>query len=244
MAAFPYHSMLLSPPYNSPDSFSQFYDSTGVAEQPTQNVKRKMTNGTTLDSAQSMEQETGKKRKQKKCNDGVKNEKEKKAPTEYIHVRARRGQATDSHSLAERVRREKISERMKILQSLVPGCDKVSGKTVMLDEIINYVQSLQIQVEFLSTKLASINPLFYDTGVDLEALMVKPESWMNSVASPPPPLQQSNPIQPTFPPPENHPLDLDASPAVFLHQGGRWPNVFLSHSQDNASLLWDLGCFD
>ncbi|KAL4361991.1 hypothetical protein GQ457_04G014840 [Hibiscus cannabinus] len=228
MAAFPYHSMLLSP-----DSFSQFYDSTGVAEQPT----RKMTNGTTLDSAQPMEQETGKKRKQKK------NEKEKKAPTEYIHVRARRGQATDSHSLAERVRREKISERMKILQSLVPGCDKVSGKTVMLDEIINYVQSLQIQVEFLSMKLASINPLFYDSGVDLEALMVKPESWMNSVASPP--LQQSNPIQPTFPPPENHPLDLDASPedALFLHQGGRWPNVFLSHSQDNASLLWDLGCF-
>lgn len=35
---------------------------------------------------------------------------------EYIHVRARRGQATNSHSLAERVRREKISERMKFLQ--------------------------------------------------------------------------------------------------------------------------------
>ncbi|WVZ85019.1 hypothetical protein U9M48_031983 [Paspalum notatum var. saurae] len=43
----------------------------------------------------------------------------------YIHVRARRGQATDSHSLAERVRRERISERMKMLQSLVPGCNKV-----------------------------------------------------------------------------------------------------------------------
>lgn len=72
-------------------------------------------------------------------------------PKDYIHVRARRGQATDSHSLAERVcscyadlrsdrllifsvsdfsrlsqaRREKISERMKILQDLVPGCNKV-----------------------------------------------------------------------------------------------------------------------
>jgi hypothetical protein len=45
---------------------------------------------------------------------------------DYIHVRARRGQATDSHSLAERVRREKISERMKYLQDLVPGCSKVS----------------------------------------------------------------------------------------------------------------------
>eukprot|EP00268_Persea_americana_P037784 TRINITY_DN37498_c0_g1_i1.p1 TRINITY_DN37498_c0_g1~~TRINITY_DN37498_c0_g1_i1.p1 ORF type:complete len:589 (-),score=131.25 TRINITY_DN37498_c0_g1_i1:429-2195(-) len=77
---------------------------------------------------------------------------------DYIHVRARRGQATDSHSLAERVRREKISERMKFLQDLVPGCNKVTGKAVMLDEIINYVQSLQRQVEFLSMKLATVNP--------------------------------------------------------------------------------------
>ncbi|KAJ7530827.1 hypothetical protein O6H91_03G124500 [Diphasiastrum complanatum] len=76
---------------------------------------------------------------------------------DYIHVRARRGQATDSHSLAERVRREKISERMKFLQDLVPGCNKVTGKAVMLDEIINYVQSLQRQVEFLSMKLAAVN---------------------------------------------------------------------------------------
>ncbi|KAJ8767138.1 hypothetical protein K2173_013535 [Erythroxylum novogranatense] len=77
---------------------------------------------------------------------------------DYIHVRARRGQATDSHSLAERVRREKISERMKYLQDLVPGCNKITGKAGMLDEIINYVQSLQRQVEFLSMKLASVNP--------------------------------------------------------------------------------------
>ncbi|GMI75693.1 hypothetical protein HRI_001238600 [Hibiscus trionum] len=223
MASFSYHSLLLSPINNSS---SQFYDAT-EAEHVTQNVKRK----TTLDSAQSMEQETGKKRKQKKCNDSMENEKkEKEAPTEYIHVRARRGQATDSHSLAERARREKISERMKILQSLVPGCDKVSGKALMLDEIINYVQSLQNQVEFLSMKLASVNPMFYDFGVDLDALMVKPEGLMNSVASPP--LQQCNPVHPTFAPPL-----LDASAAVFLHQGGRWP------SQDNAGLLWDSGCF-
>ncbi|XP_072991319.1 transcription factor bHLH77-like [Typha latifolia] len=77
---------------------------------------------------------------------------------DYIHVRARRGQATNSHSLAERVRRERISERMKFLQDLVPGCSKVTGKAVMLDEIINYVQSLQQQVEFLSMKLAAVNP--------------------------------------------------------------------------------------
>ncbi|KAL8154241.1 hypothetical protein V2J09_012001 [Rumex salicifolius] len=76
---------------------------------------------------------------------------------DYIHVRARRGQATDSHSLAERARREKISERMKCLQDLVPGCNKVIGKALVLDEIINYIQSLQQQVEFLSMKLEAVN---------------------------------------------------------------------------------------
>ncbi|XP_058183989.1 transcription factor bHLH49 [Rhododendron vialii] len=89
---------------------------------------------------------------------------------EYIHIRARRGQATNSHSLAERVRREKISERMKFLQDLVPGCSKVTGKAVMLDEIINYVQSLQRQVEFLSMKLATVNPRL---DFNLEGLLTK-----------------------------------------------------------------------
>ncbi|KAF9593773.1 hypothetical protein IFM89_025398 [Coptis chinensis] len=92
------------------------------------------------------------------------------ANQDYIHVRARRGQATNSHSLAERVRREKISERMKFLQDLVPGCNKVTGKAVMLDEIINYVQSLQRQVEFLSMKLATVNPM---VDLNIEELLAK-----------------------------------------------------------------------
>ncbi|KAI4316582.1 hypothetical protein L6164_024551 [Bauhinia variegata] len=88
----------------------------------------------------------------------------------FIHVRARRGQATNSHSLAERVRREKISERMRLLQELVPGCNKITGKAVMLDEIINYVQSLQQQVEFLSMKLATVNP---ELNFDVERILSK-----------------------------------------------------------------------
>ncbi|CAL9086650.1 transcription factor bHLH74-like [Musa acuminata AAA Group] len=77
---------------------------------------------------------------------------------DHVRSRAKRGQATNSHSLAERVRRERISERMRFLQNLVPGCGKITGKAVMLDEIINYVKSLQQQVEFLSMKLAAVHP--------------------------------------------------------------------------------------
>ncbi|ESW12684.1 hypothetical protein PHAVU_008G133600 [Phaseolus vulgaris] len=119
------------------------------------------------------------------------NSKPPEAPKDYIHVRARRGQATDSHSLAERVRREKISERMKLLQDLVPGCNKVTGKALMLDEIINYVQSLQRQVEFLSMKLASVN-----TRLDfsIESLISKDIFQSNnSLAHPIFPLDSSAP---------------------------------------------------
>ncbi|KAE9600267.1 hypothetical protein Lal_00046282 [Lupinus albus] len=74
---------------------------------------------------------------------------------EVVHVRARRGQATDSHSIAERVRRGKINDKLRCLQNIVPGCYKTMSMSVMLDEIINYVQSLQNQVEFLSLKLTA-----------------------------------------------------------------------------------------
>ncbi|KAI4372579.1 hypothetical protein MLD38_010792 [Melastoma candidum] len=64
-------------------------------------------------------------------------------------VRARRGQATDPHSIAERMRRERIAERMKALQELVPGCNK-TDRAAMLDEIVDYVKFLRLQVKVLS----------------------------------------------------------------------------------------------
>ncbi|GMN28091.1 hypothetical protein TIFTF001_001921 [Ficus carica] len=81
------------------------------------------------------------------------NKRKQDKPEEVIHVRAKRGQATDSHSLAERVRRERINNKLRCLQNLVPGCRKTMGLVTMLDEIIGYVHSLQNQVEFLSMEL-------------------------------------------------------------------------------------------
>ncbi|KAI5315420.1 hypothetical protein L3X38_044596 [Prunus dulcis] len=135
-------------------------------------------------------------------------------PKDYIHVRARRGQATDSHSLAERVRREKISERMKLLQDLVPGCNKVTGKALMLDEIINYVQSLQRQVEFLSMKLASVNTRL---DFNMDALMSKEIFQQNN----------SLPQHPIFP------LDSSAQ-AIYGHQ--RQQNPALQNNISNGAV--------
>ncbi|XP_075483690.1 transcription factor bHLH75-like [Primulina tabacum] len=82
-------------------------------------------------------------------------------PNKFVHVRAKRGQATDSHSLSERLRREKINEKLRCLQDLVPGCYKTMGMAVMLDVITNYVRSLQNQIDFLSLKLFAAS-LFHD----------------------------------------------------------------------------------
>ncbi|BAT72779.1 hypothetical protein VIGAN_01021600 [Vigna angularis var. angularis] len=94
---------------------------------------------------------------------------EDKKPNQVVHVRAKRGQATDSHSLAERVRRGKINEKLRCLQNIVPGCYKTMGMAIMLDEIINYVQSLQHQVEFLSMKLSAASS-YYDFNSESDAL--------------------------------------------------------------------------
>ncbi|KAL5543819.1 hypothetical protein UlMin_007603 [Ulmus minor] len=241
---------------------STVVDKLESGEQVTQKVtqmekKRKSRNGSSSNSAQSKDPRESKGKRQKNCNDQTLKDKEEKKPksnkndqkkaqeeppTGYIHVRARRGQATDNHSLAERVRREKISERMKMLQRLVPGCEKVTGKALMLDEIINYVQSLQNQVELLSMKLASLNPMLYDFGMDIDSYMIRPEGMTSMALTQTPSVQQNNQTQPTGLttdiPPNSYPI-LDNSTASLFPQQGHRPNALIS--QDNVNnLMWDV----
>lgn len=153
----------------------------------------------------------------------------------YVHVRARRGQATDSHSLAERARREKINARMKLLQELVPGCNKISGTAMVLDEIINHVQSLQRQVEFLSMRLAAVHPSI-DINIDnmfsaesgslmdcnFHGIVSPPLSLDGHINGhnqqlwqpdglPPQPLWGAEEVNPNFITPENSLLSYDSS---------------------------------
>nr|AAF04760.1 helix-loop-helix protein 1A [Pinus taeda] len=70
-------------------------------------------------------------------------------------VRAKRGCATHPRSIAERVRRTRISERMRKLQELVPNSDKQTVNIAdMLDEAVEYVKSLQKQVQELAENRA------------------------------------------------------------------------------------------
>ncbi|CAI9100100.1 OLC1v1037032C1 [Oldenlandia corymbosa var. corymbosa] len=65
-------------------------------------------------------------------------------------IRAKRGCATHPRSIAERVRRTRISERMRKLQELVPNMDKQTNTAGMLDLAVDYIKDLQKQYKKLS----------------------------------------------------------------------------------------------
>lgn len=69
-------------------------------------------------------------------------------------IRAKRGFATHPRSIAERVRRTKISERMRKLQELVPNMEKQTNTSDMLDLAVDYIKDLQKQVKTLSDNQA------------------------------------------------------------------------------------------
>ncbi|CAH8390199.1 unnamed protein product [Eruca vesicaria subsp. sativa] len=70
-------------------------------------------------------------------------------------VRAKRGCATHPRSIAERVRRTKISERMRKLQDLVPNMDKQTNTSDMLDLAVDYIKNLQRQYKILNEQRAN-----------------------------------------------------------------------------------------
>ncbi|GFP98175.1 transcription factor bhlh130 [Phtheirospermum japonicum] len=70
--------------------------------------------------------------------------------TTPCQVRAKRGCATHPRSIAERMRRTRISEKMKKLQDLFPNMDKQTSTADMLDLAVEYIKDLQKQVETLA----------------------------------------------------------------------------------------------
>ncbi|KAM0884023.1 hypothetical protein ACQ4PT_031259 [Festuca glaucescens] len=77
---------------------------------------------------------------------------------------------TDPQSLYARKRRERINEKLKVLQKLVPNGTKVDIST-MLEEAVQYVKFLQLQIKVLSSDdMWMYAPIAYNgmnIGIDL-----------------------------------------------------------------------------
>ncbi|CAL5097058.1 unnamed protein product [Urochloa decumbens] len=61
----------------------------------------------------------------------------------------KRSRTAEVHNLSERRRRDRINEKMRALQDLIPNCNKVD-KASMLEEAIEYLKTLQLQVQMMS----------------------------------------------------------------------------------------------
>ncbi|KAM1691491.1 hypothetical protein ACFXTN_030278 [Malus domestica] len=71
---------------------------------------------------------------------------------------SKRSRAAEVHNLSERRRRDRINEKMRALQELIPNSNKTEifimtykvDKASMLDEAIEYLKTLQLQVQIMS----------------------------------------------------------------------------------------------
>ncbi|GMI73521.1 phytochrome interacting factor 3-like 5, PHY-INTERACTING FACTOR 1 [Hibiscus trionum] len=72
---------------------------------------------------------------------------------------SKRTRAAEVHNLSERRRRDRINEKMRALQELIPRCNK-SDKASMLDEAIEYLKSLQLQVQMMSMGCGMVPMMF------------------------------------------------------------------------------------
>ncbi|WVZ91200.1 hypothetical protein U9M48_037403, partial [Paspalum notatum var. saurae] len=92
---------------------------------------------------------------------------------------AKRRRAAEVHNLSERRRRDRINEKMKALQELIPHCNK-TDKASMLDEAIEYLKSLQLQLQMMWMGGGMAPPVvFQAAGVH--------HQYMQPMVAPPPP---------------------------------------------------------
>ncbi|KAL3620542.1 hypothetical protein CASFOL_035454 [Castilleja foliolosa] len=126
---------------------------------------------------------------------------------------AKRSRAAEVHNLSERRRRDRINEKMRSLQELIPRCNK-SDKASMLDEAIEYVKSLQMQIQMMSMGYPMV-PMMYP-GMQQYMPAMGLSMGMNRPMVPyhPSMLPTSNPAQmtPRFPMPSPFPMPQAQTP--------------------------------
>ncbi|XP_078179925.1 transcription factor PHYTOCHROME INTERACTING FACTOR-LIKE 15-like isoform X2 [Carex rostrata] len=92
----------------------------------------------------------------------------------------KRGRTVEVHNLSERKRRDRINEKMRALQELIPNCKKVD-KASMLDEAIEHLKSLQLQVQMMVMMMGArmcVPPMMLSPGLHHMPLASYPHMGM------------------------------------------------------------------
>ncbi|KAL0459326.1 UNVERIFIED_CONTAM: Transcription factor PIF1 [Sesamum latifolium] len=122
---------------------------------------------------------------------------------------SKRSRAAEVHNLSERRRRDRINEKMKALQELIPRCNK-SDKASMLDEAIEYLKSLQLQVQMMSMGYGTVPMMYPGMQQYMPAMGVGMGMGMGM-------------NRPMVPYPSMLPGSLMPNPAVAAQMGPRFP---------------------
>lgn len=77
---------------------------------------------------------------------------------------SKRGRVAEFHNMSEKKRRQRINEKLKALQKLIPNSNK-TDKASMLDDAIDYLRHLQLQVQMLAMRNGSSLHPFYMAGL-------------------------------------------------------------------------------
>ncbi|KAI3777532.1 hypothetical protein L1987_47332 [Smallanthus sonchifolius] len=135
------------------------------------------------------------------CQHGWENQEEEfREEGETIRSRSSRiSRAAAIHNQSERRRRERINEKMKALQKLVPNANK-TDKASMLDEVIDYLKKLQTQVQIM--KNMSIPPPQMMIPVPLQLQQQQHHLQMSMLAQ----MRMGLGFQMGMPPPAQHPF--------------------------------------
>lgn len=158
----------------------------------------------------------------------------------------KRARAAEVHNLSERRRRDRINEKMKALQELIPHCNK-SDKASMLDEAIDYLKSLQLQVQMMSMGCTMVPMMFpgvqqymppmgmgMGMGMGMEMGMNRPMMPFPSVlpGSGMPSTAANARLGPTFPMPAFHMLPHIPSPDPTRIQATSQSDLLLNSIQN------------
>ncbi|KAG4399827.1 hypothetical protein GLYMA_08G303900v4 [Glycine max] len=120
---------------------------------------------------------------------------------------ARRNRAAEVHNLSERRRRDRINEKMKALQQLIPHSSK-TDKASMLEEAIEYLKSLQLQLQLMWMG-SGMAPIMFP-GI---------QHYMSQMGM--------GMARPPFPPPIHNPMQLPRVPLDKSVSASQTPNQTL-----------------